>query len=97
MNYSLHLLAEQDLRNAAVFYRDQAGQQVADRLFGEFERVAQLLARCPGLGTPMGGGRWTFPLRVFPYAVVYRQIESGIRVIVVRHQHRKPNYGGGRR
>ena len=97
MNYSLHSLAERDLRNAAAFYRDQAGQQVANHLLDEFKRVAQLLSMYPGIGTPISRGRRTFPLRVFPYSVVYRQTKPGIHVLIVRHQRRKPGYGGGRR
>jgi len=55
------------------------------------------LAEYPDLGTPTTRGRRVFPLRVFPYSIVYRELENAIRVVVVRHQHRKPGYGGARR
>jgi len=97
VNYSLHPLAERDLRDAAAFYRDQAGQQASDRLFDEFERIIRLLFLYPGIGTPISRDQRTFPLRVFPYTVVYRPTKPGIRVFAVRHQRRKPGYGGGRR
>jgi plasmid stabilization system protein ParE len=61
------------------------------------ERVAKLLVKHPSLGTPTTRGRRTFPLKVFPYSVVYRKLESSIRILIVRHQHRKPGYAGGRR
>jgi mRNA-degrading endonuclease RelE of RelBE toxin-antitoxin system len=41
-------------------------------------------------------GRRTFPLKVSPYSVVYRKLENSIRILIVRHQHRKPDYAGGR-
>ena len=97
MTYSLHPGAEQDIADALDFYTEQAGPLVAKRFLDEFERVAKLLVRHPGFGTPITKGRRVFPLRVFPYSVVYRNLETGIRVIVVRHQHRTPGYGGIRR
>lgn len=97
MTYSLHQGAEQDVADALDFYTEQAGLPVAQRFLDEFERVAKLLVMHPGFGTPTTKGRRVFPLRVFPYSVIYRSLETGIRIIVVRHQHRKPGYGGARR
>jgi plasmid stabilization system protein ParE len=97
MTYSLHPGAEHDIANALDFYSEQAGLVVAERFLQEFERVAKLLVEHPGLGTPTTRGRRTFPLKVFPYSVVYRNLESSIRILIVRHQHRKPGYAVGRR
>lgn len=96
MSYWLHPDAEQDIADALDFYLAHAGRSVALRFLTEFERVAALLVEHPGLGTPSANGRRTFPLRVFPYSVVYRALDAGIRIIVVRHQHRKPGFGGAR-
>lgn len=97
MTYSLHPGAEHDIASALDFYREQAGLVVAGRFLEEFERVAKLLVEYPDLGMPTTGGRRTFPLKVFPYSVIYRNFENDIRILVVRHQHRKPSYAGGRR
>jgi plasmid stabilization system protein ParE len=97
MTYSLHPGAEHDIANALDFYSEQAGLVVAERFLDEFERIAKLLVEHPSLGTPTTRGRRTFPLKVFPYSVVYRNLESGIRILIVRHQHRKPGYASGRR
>ena len=97
MTYSLHPGAEHDIANALDFYKEQAGLVVAERFLEEFERIAKLLVEHPSLGTPTTRGRRTFPLKVFPYSVVYRNLESSIRILIVRHQHRKPGYAGGRR
>jgi plasmid stabilization system protein ParE len=97
VTWSLHPGAEQDIADALDFYTEQAGPLVARRFFNEFERVANLLVEYPGLGTPTTRGRRVFPLRVFPYSVVYRELEDAIRIVVVRHQRRKPGYGGARR
>ena len=96
MTYSLHPGAEQDIADALDFYTEQAGVLIAQRFLSEFERVVQLLVEHPGIGTPTTKGRRVFPLRVFPYSVVYRSLETSIRVVVVRHQRKKPSYGGAR-
>jgi len=97
MSYSLHPGAEQDVADALDFYLSRAGVKVAERFLQEFERVAALLVQHPGFGTPTTRGRRSYPLKVFPYSVVYRLFDDDIRILIVRHQHRKPNYAGSRR
>jgi plasmid stabilization system protein ParE len=93
VTYLLHPGAESDIENASDFYAVEAGVGVAKRFLSEFERVAQLLVANPAFGTPVSAGRRWFPLRVFPYSVVYRALGSEIQILVVRHQHRKPGFG----
>jgi toxin ParE1/3/4 len=97
VKYSLHPEAEHDIADATDFYSLSADGSVAERFVAEFERVALLLTRHPGLGTPDARGRRMFPLQVFPYVVVYRELQDGIRILIVRHQHRRPGFGGSRR
>lgn len=97
MTYSLHPGAEHDIADAMDFYGKHAGMVVATHFLAEFERVIKLLVENPGLGTPMTRGRRIFPLKIFPYSIIYRNLESSIRILIVRHQHRKPGYAGGRR
>lgn len=97
MSYSLHPDAERDIADALDFYTEQAGPLVAQRFLREFERVAALLVEHPRFGAPTTRERRTFPLRVFPYSVIYRELETGVRILVVRHQHRMPGFGGARR
>jgi plasmid stabilization system protein ParE len=93
---TIHREAEGDLAAAVRHYRSEAGVGVARRFLAEFERVARLLEDNPRLGTPGESGRRGFPLAVFPYTIIYRQTESGIRVLVVRHQRRDPDFGAQR-
>jgi toxin ParE1/3/4 len=69
---------------------------VVVRFLDEFERVAGMLTRDLGLGTPAGAERASFPLHRFPYTLIYRLNSGGIRVLVVRHQHRDPQFGEDR-
>jgi plasmid stabilization system protein ParE len=94
---SIHRLAELDLAAAVKFYRQEAGVGVARRFVSEFERAANLLERHPGIGTPTADDRRSFPLTDFPYSIIYRGDEAGIRILVVRHQSRDPEHGEARR
>jgi toxin ParE1/3/4 len=95
--WSLHPAAERDIADALAYYAAEAGQSVASRFLIEFERAATLLCDNAELGAPTRKGRRAFPMRVFPYTLIYRPPETGIRIIVVRHQYRKPGFGASRR
>ena len=97
MSRSIHRFAADDLVDTVRFYKKEAGTGVARRFLNEFERVAKLLEEFPGIGTPTANGRQSFPLVDFPYSVIYRAEEAGIRILVVRHQSRDPEYGESRR
>ena len=96
MTYSLHPEAARELEQALAFYRNQGGIGVARAFLSEFERVGTLLVLNPGFGTPTTGGRRSFPLRRFPYSLIYRSTGKDVRILVVGHQHRRPGYGSGR-
>lgn len=96
MKYTLHPHAERELTEVVRYYRKEAGRGVAVRFLDEFERVARLLAANPELGTLTSGERRWFPLHGFPYSIIYRSVPGGLRILVVRHQHRDPGYGGAR-
>ena len=97
MSRSIHRFAADDLAETVRFHKKEAGTGVARRFLNEFERVAKLLEEFPGIGTPTANGRQSFPLVEFPYSVIYRADEAGIRILVVRHQSRDPEYGESRR
>lgn len=96
MSYSLHPEAEAELTTAAAFYKQQAGVALAFAFLAEFARVAGLLVGNPGLGTRTEGELRVYPLRRFPYSLVYRAAGTGVRILVVGHQHRRPGYWRGR-
>ncbi len=93
MRITIHRLAAQDLEEALVFYRREAGVGIARRLLDAFEQQLHLLVQHPLLGTPGGEGRRSQPLRGFPYSLVYRIEGEQLRVLVLRHQHRDPEFG----
>lgn len=96
MTYSLHRGAEKDLTDAFRFYRIEAGRGVAGRFLTEFERLVAILEQFPEIGTPTNDERRVYPLSGFPYSLIYRSLDTGIRVLVVRHQSRDPTFGDDR-
>jgi plasmid stabilization system protein ParE len=97
VSYVLHRLAERDLQSAFQFYREKGSDKVALRFLSEFERVAEIFVKNPDIGTPTGGDRRSYPIRSYPYSVIYQSSEAGIRILVVRHQRRDPEAGLDRR
>jgi plasmid stabilization system protein ParE len=93
MRVTLHPGAEADLAEAAGFYETQASPVLAARFVAEFKRVAGLLLDNPGLGSSRSRGRRSYPLRLFPFAVIYRQIDDGVVILIVRHHRRHPGHG----
>ena len=93
MTYSLHRRAEQDIESAFGYYREKAGAKVALRFLSEFERVAELLDANPGFGTTTAMDRRSFPLRVYPYSMIYKPVSDGIRILVLRHHRLAPAFG----
>lgn len=96
MKYSLHPEAEADLDAIIDRYLANFGRKAAERFLGEYQRVVSLVAENPGLGTKVTRGRRMYPFKAVPYLILYREDGSGVRILVVRHQHRRPNLGGRR-
>lgn len=82
---------------AFAFYRAEGGDAIARVFLKEVGRVAELLVANPEFGTPAGGARRSYPLRRFPYSLIYRATVDGIHILVVGHQHRRPGYWRGRK
>lgn len=92
MSFFLSQEAEEELAEAIAFYKEQASTSVANAFLSEFIRAARLVAENPGLGKPTSRGRRLFPLHRFPYSLVYRAEDDGVRIGAVAHHSRRPGY-----
>ena len=92
MKYWLHPEAQEDLREAAEFYREQAGSSLPQSLFSEFEHSVNLLLQHPGLGIQRLRGRRRFALRRFPFSLIYIVVGDQLRILAVAHHSRRPGY-----
>ncbi|MBI5908359.1 MAG: type II toxin-antitoxin system RelE/ParE family toxin [Betaproteobacteria bacterium] len=96
MKVELHPGAENDIREAATFYEREGSPVLAARFIAEFKRLASLLIEHPNIGSPRSRGRRGFAMSVFPYTVIYRANSDEITVLVVKHDRKRPGYGGAR-
>lgn len=96
MKVTLHPAAEQDIQEAAAFYEREGTPMVAGRFVAEFRRLATLLLEHPEIGSPRSNGRRGFSMSVFPYTVVYRASADEIKILVVKHDSKRPGFGAGR-
>jgi plasmid stabilization system protein ParE len=96
MKITIHPGAEQDLCEAAEFYEREGSPLVAGRFIAEFKRLVSLLREHPQIGSPRSKGRRSLSMKVFPYSVIYRAAAQEIVILVVKHDSRRPGYGGKR-
>lgn len=97
MKVSLHPAAENDIEKAAEFYERTGSLALAAKFIAEFKRMSQLLLEFPGIGSSRSRGRQGFSMSMFPYTVIYRSNADGIVVLIVKHDSRRPGYGGARK
>lgn len=88
--------ADRELTEGAVFYAREANAEIGLALVLEYERALALLCVHPHLGAPWRNGRRRFPLRKFPYSIVYYFRGEELRVIALAHHRRRPSYWSGR-
>ena len=92
----MHVAAQAELTEAAEFYFEQASYRVADSFLAEFARAIQLLEENQHIGTLTKNGLRIYPLRRFPYSIVYRENENGPKVYALANQRRRPRYWNAR-
>lgn len=92
MNLVIVPAALDELQRAADFYSTKASPELARAFIVEFERAAGLVLSNPSLGTPFRPRVRRYPLRRFPYNIIYQQTAGELRVIAVAHQRRRPGY-----
>lgn len=96
MIVSTHPLAGVELVDGARFYAREGTTELGEDFISEFERSVDLLRSHPLLGAVWRGRFRRFPLRRFPYSIVYVTSGEVLRVIALAHQRRRPGYWRGR-
>lgn len=96
MKATVQPAAAKELREAARFYADRADQSLGLALIAEFERALNILLTNPELGAIWRSDTRRFPLRRFPYNLVYQIKPDELRVIALAHQRKRPGYWKGR-
>ncbi|MGI9306620.1 MAG: type II toxin-antitoxin system RelE/ParE family toxin [Gammaproteobacteria bacterium] len=79
---------------AADIYEDQA-VGLGERFLDEVEGCVDLLLDRPFIGRRVGAFR-RFPLRKFPFTLIYALEQDVLVVVAVAHHRRRPGYWMGR-
>ena len=94
MRVVMHPLVSRDF-NEALDYYEKESTAAALRFDEEVTTFIPAIATMPTRYSPYRGSpifrRAKLP--TFPYLVIYRIIPNGIRVTVLKHEKRHPNYG----
>ncbi len=96
MKVTLHPGAETDVEEAAEFYEREGSAVLAARFLAEFKKLAMLLVEQPDIGAPRSKGRRSLSMSVFPYTVIYRAGAGEARILVVKHDKKRPGHGSAR-
>lgn len=97
MKSSVSLEAERELIDGALFYAREANAELGLAFIAEFERSVGVLCNYPRLGPVWRGTTRRFPLRRFPYTIIYQIKLEEVRVIALAHQSRRPGFWRGRK
>jgi plasmid stabilization system protein ParE len=88
---AFHKLALADYEEAFEWYFSRS-EIAAERFAEEMDRAISEISFGPKRWAAGPNSTRRFPLRSFPFAVVYRDHLSGIQVIAVAHAKRRPGY-----
>lgn len=91
MRVIYHPDAEAELRKAAEFYEARV-PGLGARFLAEFEAAISTIQAMPEAWQIVEGDLRRYLMRRFPYGVYYRASESEIRILVVKHHSRHPDY-----
>ena len=97
MNPSVSPEADWELTKEAGYYAREGGAELGLSFITEFERALGLLCTHPELGVSWRNVRRRFPLRKFPFSIIYYIHGNELRVIALAHHRRKPEYWAGRK
>jgi len=79
------------------YYESVAGQDLADEFYCEFRNYIQQVSQDPKRYSERKGFYRRVNLTRFPYNYLFRVREDHIRILVIRHHRRKPNFGTRRK
>lgn len=93
MQVVFHPLVAGDVRRALSRYDEAGGKELGDAFYAELmSRIQQAIANPRRFHFADGDIRRA-NLRRFPYHILYREVLSGIRVLVVKHNRQNPTFG----
>jgi plasmid stabilization system protein ParE len=93
MKLVLHRRVHSDVDEIMDNYERVNGPELAREFYREFRSFILDAAARPGRYHFLSGDLRRVNLKRFPYHFLYRVAGNCVRVLVVRHHHRRPDYG----
>jgi plasmid stabilization system protein ParE len=95
MTVEYHPAVQRDFNDAVAYYEAAGGGHLADQFEFEFRTCIEALKAGPTRFPPYSGNPLCRRIRLdrFPYLVLYREVATGIRVLLLKHERRHPLYG----
>jgi plasmid stabilization system protein ParE len=79
-------------REAAAWYRKEGGDELALRFRKELRQTIDRIAANPGHFPFVTAWERKALLKVFPYAVIFEELEIVLRINAISHAKREPMY-----
>ena len=95
VSVEFHPAVERDIAEALRHY-DAVSQKLGEEFKAELRQVIAVAAATPGRFHSIKPGFHRANLRRFPYHFIYLELVDGIRVTLVRHHRRHPDFGMAR-
>lgn len=92
---TFHWLAERELNDAAKYYEIEC-PGLGTSFLREVDRCLRLIDEHPEAGVALRGAVRRRLLRRFPYSLLYKSSEDGVRMLAIMNLKRHPNYWVGR-
>ena len=97
MRIEYHPAIEGELRNIIKYY-DQCSFGLGSEFLNEFEKQIIKISSMPYMWIMVEAGIQRSLMERFPYVIYFRVIDNEIlRITVVKHQRRHPNFGRNRK
>ncbi len=87
----IHPAALSELKSAVEWYMERS-EAAAQEFVAEVDRAIDLVIESPRRWPAGEHATRRFILQRFPFAVTYRENESGIQILAFAHGHRRPGY-----
>ena len=90
-----HPASEQEIA-AALIDGEERGIGLGRELLQEIRRVTALICELPNIGESLDSRHRRFPLRRFPFGLIYRVDGDFLRIVAFAHRRQRPGYWRGR-
>jgi plasmid stabilization system protein ParE len=92
MNLAITPGAEEELREVAQHYATAGGAVLGQAFINEIQRSIELLLVSPELGNKFRRAYRHYPVRRFPYRIIYQIRADQLLVVAIAHHRRRPGY-----